>query len=394
MKRRRTTAAAAVLTAAGLTAGGLTLGSPTAQAEVNVSGSQLVSPASNRCLTVAGESTANGAQATVWDCNGKTHQKWTHTSANELRVYSGSTTKCLDIHESGTTPGTRVQTYSCSGNANQKWTLSAGGAFRNPASGLCLDVHGGGNSPNGTPVELWTCRKGATNQFWMPRNGGVLPSGVYFQDTGSIQGWNNHPTDPQKQGVIRNVGSPAYKGGNAIEAQQTYVNEGGGYHSENVQHHAQVVGQDRYYGQAVHIPSNWRFHNQNVTFQQWSPEEPSGPWELMFIQNDELRYGGSGGFSGSIAKITDLRGSWIRIVTRIKFHATDGALEIWVNGTKRVSRTGIPVLPKTAHSVRWSSGIYCTAWRDQQPAGGTVLSVYHDQARIANSYALAEPANW
>ncbi|WP_258572925.1 polysaccharide lyase [Streptomyces sp. KM273126] len=222
----------------------------------------------------------------------------------------------------------------------------------------------------------------------------ALPAGVYFQNEGTVQGWSNYPQKPQKQGVIRNVTTPAYKGGNAIEAKQTYINEGGGYHSETVQDSTQAVGQDRYYGQAIYIAPNWQFHDQNVTFQQWSPEDPEGPWELMFIQNDELRIGGSGGISANVAKVTNLRGTWIRIVTRLKFSGTDGAFEIWVNGVKKYSRTGVPVLPKTSNTVRWSSGIYCTGWRDSLPDGPWELSVFHDQARIANSYSLAEPANW
>lgn len=195
----------------------------------------------------------------------------------------------------------------------------------------------------------------------------ALPAGVYFQDEGTVQGWSNYPQKPQKQGVLRNVTTPAYKGGNAIEAKQTYINEGGGYHSETIQASTQAVGQDRYYGQAVYIAPGWQFHNQNVTFQQWSPEDPEGPWELMFIQNDDLRIGGSGGFSANVAKVTDLRGTWIRIVTRLKFHASNGAFEIWVNGVKKYSKTGVPVLPKTSRTIRWSSGIYCTGWRENLP---------------------------
>ncbi|SEB31026.1 heparin lyase I family protein [Streptomyces melanosporofaciens] len=237
---------------------------------------------------------------------------------------------------------------------------------------------------------------GGTAEAGPVRSAGVqaMPAGVYFQNEGTVQGWSNYPQKPQKQGVIRNVTTPAYKGGDAIEAKQTYLNEGGGYHSETVQASTQAVGQDRYYGQAVYIAPNWQFHNQNVTFQQWSPEDPEGPWELMFIQNDDLRIGGSGGISANVAKVTDLRGKWIRIVTRLKFHATNGAFEIWVNGVKKYSRTGVAVLPKTSNTVRWSSGIYCTGWRENQPAGPSELSVFHDHARIANSYSLAEPANW
>ncbi|MEU1799573.1 heparin lyase I family protein [Streptomyces sp. NPDC019937] len=258
--------------------------------------------------------------------------------------------------------------------SSQKWLQVVCAAAL--VAGLALT---GGSAEAGTRVEV-------SDQ--------ALPAGVYFQNEGTVEGWSNYPQKPQKQGVIRNVSTPAYKGGNAIEAKQTYIDEGGGYHSETIQGSTQAVGQDRYYGQAVYLAPTWQFHNQNVTFQQWSPEDPEGPWELMFIQNDDLRIGGSGGFSAHVAKVTNLRGTWIRIVTRLKFDAANGAIEIWVNGVKAYSKTGVPVLPKTSHTIRWSSGIYCTGWRENLPAGPRELSVFHDQARIANSYSLAEPANW
>ena len=220
----------------------------------------------------------------------------------------------------------------------------------------------------------------------------ALPAGVYFQNTGTTGGWDE--AYAQKQGVIRTVSSPAYKGSAAIEAKQTYINETGGYHSEVIKAGAQTVGADRYYGQAIHLPADWRFHDQNVTFQQWSPEDPEGPWLLMFVYGDELQYGGSGGIKGTIGSISSLRGTWIRVVTRLRLASGSGAFEVWVNGRKLVSRTGMTVLPSTSQTIRWSSGIYCTAWRTGQPAGQSVLSIFHDQARIASSYALAEPANW
>jgi hypothetical protein len=85
------------------------------------------------------------------------------------------------------------------------------------------------------------------------------------------------------------VGSPTYKGNTAIEAKQTYINEDGGYHSETVQSGAQRVGEDRYYGQAIYIKPDWQFHDLGVVFQQWSPDDPSGPWLVMLIENDYIR---------------------------------------------------------------------------------------------------------
>jgi chitodextrinase len=253
-------------------------------------------------------------------------------------------------------------------------------------------VPGAGWNPAATP-SLWNdlggCTGGGTTAPPPPTP--TAAGVVYFQDTGTVQGWSNSPR-PQKQGVLRNVAGPVYKGSTAIEARQTYINETGGYHAETVQANIQSVGEDKYYGQAIYLPPDWQYHNQNVTFQQWSPEDPEGPWQLMFVQNNQIRLGGSGGFNATLATIA--RGTWVRIVTRLKFHATNGAFEVWINGTKTWSVTGRAVLPKTSRTIRWSSGIYCTAWRDGTPAGQSRLSIFHDHARVASTYALAEPANW
>ena len=193
------------------------------------------------------------------------------------------------------------------------------------------------------------------------------------------------------------VSAPTFEGPSAIKSTQTFVvADGRGYHSERVMFDIQRNGQDYYYGLALYLPPDWVFHNQNVTFQQWAFENPGGggPWILMFVQNDKLRMGGSGA-SGSrdLATITNLRGTWIRIVTRINMTAS-GPFEVWVNGTKTASVPINLVVGGDPPTIRWSTGIYCTAWRTQQPAGGSPISVWHDHLRVATTYDEAEPANW
>jgi aryl-phospho-beta-D-glucosidase BglC (GH1 family) len=122
----------------------------------------LVSKASNRCLTIDGNVVTDGRRAVVYDCNGSATQKWTLTTANELRVTNGGTTKCLDLDQANR----RVVLWSCHGGTNQKWTLEANGQVKSQRNGQCLDVTGGGNSPNNTPVVPWTCSATATHQVW------------------------------------------------------------------------------------------------------------------------------------------------------------------------------------------------------------------------------------
>ena len=218
---------------------------------------------------------------------------------------------------------------------------------------------------------------------------------VIFENTGTLMGWSR--VYVQQQGTNTMESAPTFEGPSAIKSTQTFVvADGRGYHSERVMFDIQRDGQDYYYGLALYLPPDWVFHNQNVTFQQWAFENPGGggPWILMFVQNDKLRMGGSGA-SGSrdLATITNLRGTWIRIVTRINMTAS-GPFEVWVNGTKTASAPINLVVGGDPPTIRWSTGIYCTAWRTQQPAGGSPISVWHDHLRVATTYNEAEPANW
>ncbi|WP_086829864.1 endo-1,4-beta-xylanase [Streptomyces sp. NRRL B-24572] len=115
--------------------------------------------ASGRCVDVPNSSTTDGTQVQLWDCNGRTNQQWTLTSAGELRVYGD---KCLDA--AGTANGSKVQIYSCWGGDNQKWRLDSDGSIVGVQSGLCLDAAANGTA-NGTLIQLYQCWNG-TNQKW------------------------------------------------------------------------------------------------------------------------------------------------------------------------------------------------------------------------------------
>ncbi|GAA1941836.1 arabinofuranosidase catalytic domain-containing protein [Kitasatospora viridis] len=119
---------------------------------------------SGRCLDVPNGSTTAGTQVQIYDCWGGSNQTWTHTSSDQLTVYSGSTQLCLDAYGRGTSNGTKVDVWPCNGQTNQQWHLNSDGSVTNAQSGLCLDVTGAATT-NGTLAQLWTC-SGATNQQW------------------------------------------------------------------------------------------------------------------------------------------------------------------------------------------------------------------------------------
>jgi hypothetical protein len=112
---------------------------------------------------VTGQSQSNGAKTQLWDCNGQTNQRWTLTTAAELRVYDS---KCLEL-PANAAAGTQAQIWDCTGGANQKWSYGSDGSIRNTQTGLCLDANGQGTA-NGTQVISWNCNSQA-NQKWTRR---------------------------------------------------------------------------------------------------------------------------------------------------------------------------------------------------------------------------------
>ncbi|MEW9534584.1 lectin [Microbispora sp. NPDC049125] len=116
---------------------------------------------SGRCLDVTGGSATNGAQAQIYDCNGKANQQWTSTSASELRVFGN---KCLDVNGAGTADGSTVIIWDCNGQNNQKWRFNSDGTITAVGANKCLDVPNNATA-NGTKLAIWTCNGGA-NQRW------------------------------------------------------------------------------------------------------------------------------------------------------------------------------------------------------------------------------------
>jgi non-reducing end alpha-L-arabinofuranosidase len=126
---------------------------------------ELVGGQSGRCLDVAGQSSANGAQAQLWDCSGNANQRWTYTSGRQLQVYGN---KCLDASGQGTGNGTNVVIWDCNGQSNQQWNVNTDGTITGVQSGRCLDANGAATA-NGTKAILWSCN-GGSNQRWNARS--------------------------------------------------------------------------------------------------------------------------------------------------------------------------------------------------------------------------------
>ncbi|WBO61551.1 RICIN domain-containing protein [Streptomyces camelliae] len=125
---------------------------------------EIVGQQSGRCLDINNSTTANGTQAQLWDCNGGSNQRWTHSAGKQLVVYGN---KCLGTGQAAGN-GTAAAIWDCSGQADQQWNINPDGTITAVQSGLCLDASGQATA-NGTKVQLWSCTGGA-NQHWRLQN--------------------------------------------------------------------------------------------------------------------------------------------------------------------------------------------------------------------------------
>lgn len=110
------------------------------------------------CLDVAGGA-KRGAGTILYPCNRGDNQRFSYTSAGELRVDG----YCLDVQGASYDDGARAIAWRCNGEMNQRWRVQ-GAYIRSELNGKCLTAQDGRGAA-GTPVIVASCA-GRANQRW------------------------------------------------------------------------------------------------------------------------------------------------------------------------------------------------------------------------------------
>lgn len=132
------------------------------------------------CVTAINVGTATSNVLLPPGCQTVTVVLPTGPTGQIVSVYAN---KCVDVAGGNTTNGTAVQLYTCNGTNAQRWMIASDGTVR--ALGKCLDVTGGGTA-NHTLVQLYDCN-GTGAQSWVPQADGSLlnpQSGRCLDDLG------------------------------------------------------------------------------------------------------------------------------------------------------------------------------------------------------------------
>ncbi|KAJ7768077.1 ricin B lectin domain-containing protein [Mycena maculata] len=116
----------------------------------------------------------------IWACTDGPNQQWTletgptitvppppppSPTTNQYIHSTGNAAKCLTA--ASNTDGAAVEIEDCvsGGSASQSWTIPESEPTLQIFGDMCLDVTGGA-AADGTPLQIWTCTEGDTNQFW------------------------------------------------------------------------------------------------------------------------------------------------------------------------------------------------------------------------------------
>lgn len=112
-----------------------------------------------KCADDSNSSTTDGNPVILYTCTGNPNQQWTLPSDGTIRTLG----KCLTA--SGTSAGSWATLNGCGTTGGQSWAARPDGTLVNAASGLCLDVYGGGTA-DATRLDTWTCGSHQANQAW------------------------------------------------------------------------------------------------------------------------------------------------------------------------------------------------------------------------------------
>lgn len=151
---------------------------------------------------------------------------------------------------------------------------------------------------------------------------------------------------------------------------------------------------NRWYSFAVYFPSvDYEYDDEDELINQWHQGGGVTPSITLGTKIDKYRL---------IVKETPfakqtydlgaiIKDQWNTFVFHIKHSsATDGLLELWLNGEKVVSRTGINMYELTSgqfYSPKWKLGVYKSAWNGTNTTLVSKRVLYYDDVRLGDENA-------
>ena len=222
---------------------------------------------------------------------------------------------------------------------------------------------------------------------------------VYFENTGTLSGWTG--VSVGETGSVTEVSSPTYNGSTALRCYQIYNGADSTLHSEVSNGNTNIGrnGDNRYYGFAFRTTSDWTYATPGASISQLITTSPCGYQQTDMYQiygtRLEVKRNWGDPCNQGYERLTIVdpisRGVWHRLVIHKLWKSDNtGVWEVWLDGSRRHSKSNIPTAFTGNLPYRWTIGLYA-GFNSTSPQTRTV---YVDHARITSSYSEADPASW
>ncbi len=187
----------------------------------------------NKALDANGSYT--GANVTIWEKHGKTHQSWAakYNSKDDTYTFTNPATgKVLDAANGKAANGTNVSLWTKNDGNNQKWKVIPQGNGNYIILSMCslgyaLDLNNA-NTKNGTNISLWESHGGEPQTWKLSKHTNVVPGQIYnivaknnsgmtldinnnnFNNGANVTLWENYNDKNQRWQVIHNTKTNDY----------------------------------------------------------------------------------------------------------------------------------------------------------------------------------------
>lgn len=115
---------------------------------------------SGRCIDVTGGAYQSNPQLQIWTCTGGPNQQWRFYGDGTVRAFG----LCMTVDGNSSANGAKIRLQTCSSSKYQQFELKSTHDLVNHNAGKCVDVLNKGTA-SGTPLQLWQCT-GTSNQKW------------------------------------------------------------------------------------------------------------------------------------------------------------------------------------------------------------------------------------
>lgn len=191
--------------------------------------------------------------------------------------------------------------------------------------------------------------------------------------------------------------APVFQGSRSgrFELRDTDPENNGGVRAEAVFPIASNL--NRWYSFAVYFPSaDYKFDSEDEVIGQWKQHEHDVSSAISLrIKEDKFRLTVFPAYKVTSIKY-DLglipKDKWLSFVIHVK-HSTgsDGLIELWIDGVKKLNRTGSNMYKLTSESgmtnPEWKIGVYKSGWNGSQTTMTTKRVLFYDDIKLGNENA-------